>query len=108
MPHKPADSYEKIISRIVEGQIKSFLHAHPEVAEGWAGKRSPGKTKAMAVTDSLAKRITRELISPQVRAQIYSSGSGLPGNLPPDVSTGSLAPEVLTGADESLQTGNGD
>ena len=52
----------KIISPIVEGQIRSFLHDHPEVADAWTGRLSPGKTKVMAVKDSLAKRIVRDLL----------------------------------------------
>ena len=52
----------KIIRPIVEGQIRSFLHDHPEVAQSWTGKLPNGKTKAMAIKDSLAKRITRDLL----------------------------------------------
>lgn len=73
MPYTPKDRYEKLIQKAVEGGIKVFLDAHPEVAEAWTGKLSPGKTKAMAVTDSLAKRITRGLTAPQKRGQIEAA-----------------------------------
>jgi hypothetical protein len=61
---------ERIIRPIVEGQIRSFLHDHPEVADGWAGKLPDGKSKAMAVKDSLAKRIVRDLVCPETRMRL--------------------------------------
>ena len=64
------DSVERVVRPIVEGQILSFLHDHPEVAEGWTGKLPEGKTKVMAVKDSLSKRITRDLLCSDTRVRL--------------------------------------
>lgn len=61
-----------IIRRVVDGQIEAFLHAHPEVAEGWTRKRPNGKTKAQAVRDSLGKRITGALACDETIARLRS------------------------------------
>jgi len=53
--------FNHIVARIVEGQIMSFLNDYPEIAEAWTGKRKSGVTKKMAVKNSLAKRIVRDL-----------------------------------------------
>ena len=63
----------KIIRPIVEGQIRSFLHDHPEVAEAWTGRLSPGKTKVMAVKDSLAKRVVRDLLCDDTVARLRAA-----------------------------------
>lgn len=67
------DALEKVIRPIVEGQIRSFLHDHPEVADGWTGKRSDGRTKATAVMNSLAKRIARDLLCPDTRVRMMAA-----------------------------------
>lgn len=61
-----------LIRRVVDGQIEAFLHAHPEVAEGWTCKRPAGKTKAQAVRDSLGKRITGALACDETIARLRS------------------------------------
>lgn len=65
----PKDDYERIVSRVVEGQITSFLLAHPEIAEAVRWRHSH-KTKAEALTSSIAKRITRDLVCQQTRRRI--------------------------------------
>jgi hypothetical protein len=52
---------ERIIRPIVEGQIRSFLNDHPEVLIGVTRHKPWGKSQAEWVTDSLAKRIVRDL-----------------------------------------------
>lgn len=54
------DPLEKIIHPIVEGQIRGFLKEHPKLVEAvdWY---KPRKDKATTFTNSLAKRIVRDL-----------------------------------------------
>jgi hypothetical protein len=51
---------EKVIRPIVEGQIRGFLKEHPRVLEGvdWY---KPRQDKATTFTNSLSKRIVRDL-----------------------------------------------
>lgn len=79
----PKDELERIIRRTVEGQIKCFLTAHPEVSEAWTGKTTH-KTKQQAVIDSLSKRISRDLTSPDKRRQMKRALDGGPETTPPD------------------------
>lgn len=70
MIEKPApDPLEKIIRPIVEGQIRGFLHEHPAVLANvdWYKKRTD---KATTFTNSLAKRITRDLLCDETRTRI--------------------------------------
>lgn len=62
--------YEKLIRRVVDGQIKSFLNDHPEIAEARQGKLRPGVTKAEALKDSIAKRIVNDLCGEQTRLRL--------------------------------------
>lgn len=64
------DDFEKIIRRVVEGQITSYLNDHPEVAEARSGKLRKGITKAEALRDSIAKRIVRDLCGEQTRLRL--------------------------------------
>ena len=65
--------YARIVARTVEGQIMSFLNDHPEVAEAWTGKLSRGKSKKMAVKDSLAKRIIGDLTCVELTLRIRAA-----------------------------------
>lgn len=62
---------ERIIRPIVDGQIMSFLHDHPVVAEAcdWAWKQS----KAETLKNSLGKRITGDLLCPQTRMRLVAA-----------------------------------
>ena len=71
-----ADRARDIIRRSVDGAIMAFLHAHPEVAEGWTRRRPKGKTKAQAVRDSLGKRITGALACDETLARLRPALSG--------------------------------
>lgn len=66
------DSLEQIIRPIVEGQIRGFLKEHPVVVEAvdWFKPRSD---KAVTFTNSLAKRIVRDLTCPTVRARLETA-----------------------------------
>jgi hypothetical protein len=63
------DPLEKIIRPIVEGQIRGFLKEHPAVLANvdWYKKRTD---KATTFTNSLAKRITRDLLCDETRSRI--------------------------------------
>lgn len=63
------DKLEKIIRPIVEGQIRGFLKEHPPIVEAvdWY---KPRKDKSVTFTNSLAKRIVRDLTCPTVRARM--------------------------------------
>lgn len=67
------DAFEKIIRATVEGQVRSFLHDHPECAAGWTGKLPPGRSRVDAVTHSLAKRISRDLVCAQTRMRLMAT-----------------------------------
>lgn len=94
----------KIIRPIVEGQLRSFLHDHPEVAGGWTGKLAEGKTNADAVKDSAAKRIVRDLLSEscivRLRAALLEGSTGAqPGDVVEVATAASAADlEFLTGS----------
>lgn len=63
------DPLEKIIRPIVEGQIRGFLKEHPAVLDSvdWYKKRID---KSTTFTNSLAKRITRDLLCDETRTRI--------------------------------------
>lgn len=54
------NAVEKVIRPIVEGQIRGFLKEHPKLVEAvdWY---KPRRDKAETFTNSLAKRIVRDL-----------------------------------------------
>jgi hypothetical protein len=69
-----------VIKPIVEGQIRSYLNDHPEIAEAYAGKRRPGLSKREALVNSIAKRISNDLLCAHTHARIkqavLESGTG--------------------------------
>lgn len=70
------DELARIICPIVEGQIRSFIHSHPNIVEGvdW---RFSQDTKEEALVASIAKRINRDLLSEQTRLRVTAVlGSG--------------------------------
>lgn len=84
------DRLARIIIPIVEGQIGSFLKDHPEMAACYAVKVLRGKTKAQMLTDSIAKRISRQLLCSQVRGWLTSALGAT--NESPEPVTGELTP----------------
>lgn len=66
------DPLEKIIRPIVEGQIRGFLKEHPPIvaAVDWYKPRTTPEGKATTFTNSLSKRIVRDLVCPTVRARM--------------------------------------
>jgi len=74
-----SSSVEKIIRPIVEGQIRGFLMEHPEIVKAvdWY---KPRKDKATTFTNSLSKRIVRDLVcahsEARLRAALLESSTG--------------------------------
>lgn len=66
------DQLARVIKPIVEGQIRSFLHAHPSVIEAvdW---RFSQDTKAEALVAGIAKRVNRDLLCPQTRVRLKAA-----------------------------------
>jgi hypothetical protein len=63
---------EKIIRPIVEGQIRDFLHHHPNVLKGvdWY---APKGGKATTFVNSLTKRIVRDLTCDKQLARLAAA-----------------------------------
>lgn len=59
---------ERIIRPIVEGQLRSFVHDHPEVADHVKWYK-PGPDKRVVFVNSVAKRILRDLLCGRTRAR---------------------------------------
>jgi hypothetical protein len=70
------DPLAKIIKPIVEGQIRSFLHAHPVIADAVDWRHSHD-TKTEALVSSIAKRVSRDLLCPQTRGRIKAAMEAL-------------------------------
>jgi hypothetical protein len=71
-------SYEELVRGIVEGQIKSFIHDHPEILDtgttSWrrpSGSRS--KSRERQLLDSIAKRIVLDLTSSSTRTMLFQA-----------------------------------
>jgi hypothetical protein len=66
------DPLEKIIRPIVEGQIRGFINEHPSilVSVDWY---KPRHDRATTLTNSLSKRIIRDLVCPTVRARMMAA-----------------------------------
>jgi hypothetical protein len=85
LPAPGMDPLEKVIQPIVEGQIRGFIKEHPSILDGvdWY-KRRPNK--AVTLTNSLAKRIVRDLLCPTTRARLVTALlEGSTGELSSDV-----------------------
>lgn len=65
------DPLERVIRPIVEGQLRSFVNDHPEVAEVATWYRRPDKR--ITFVNSVAKRIVRDLTCPTVRARLAAA-----------------------------------
>lgn len=61
---------DRVIRPIVEGQIRSFLNDHPEIASGCTRHVYQSKTAEAWITDSLSKRITRDLTCGSTTARL--------------------------------------
>jgi hypothetical protein len=66
------DALERVIRPIVEGQLRSFLSDHPEVADAvdWY---KPRLDKQVTFVNSVAKRIVRDLTCPSTRARLAAA-----------------------------------
>ena len=61
---------ERIVRPIVEGQIRGFLKEHPEIIESVTWFKPRAHDKATTFTNSLAKRIVRDLVCDATRARL--------------------------------------
>lgn len=75
------DALEKVIRPIVEGQIRGFLMEHPPLVEAVDWFR-PRKDKTVTFTNSLSKRIVRDLVCPTSRARLATALAGIPTGAP--------------------------
>ena len=66
-------AFNTLVARVVEGQIKSYLDSHPEIAEARIGKLRPEATKAEALRGSIAKRIIRDLTGAKTKARLVGA-----------------------------------
>lgn len=66
------DDARALIRKIVDGQIETFFHAYPHMAEGWA-RQVGTRTKVQAVRDSLGKRITGALACEETLVRLRSA-----------------------------------
>lgn len=78
------DELARIIKPIVEGQIRSFIHSHPAVAEAVDWRHSHA-TKQEALVSSIAKRVNRDLLCPQTRMRMQAALKPLREAADPDV-----------------------
>ena len=67
------DPVEKIIRPIVEGQIRGFLKEHPEILNHVSWFKPRQHDKATTFTNSLAKRIVRDLVCDATRARLEAA-----------------------------------
>ena len=67
------DPLEKVVRPIVEAQIRGFLKEHPEILDrvNWFKPRQ--HDKATTFTNSLAKRIVRDLVCDATRARLEAA-----------------------------------
>lgn len=65
-------TYEQLVRRIVEGQVKSFINDHPEILDtGTTSWKTPkGKARRDQLTDSIAKRVILDLTCEQTKAKL--------------------------------------
>lgn len=105
------DHLERVIRPIVEGQIRGFLHEHPAVvnAVDWYKQRTD---KVTTFTNSLSKRITRDLVCPETRARIEAAlfeqweaeKSGVAPLTAPDVDDVGILADIATFSDRGKAT----
>jgi len=67
------DPLEKIVRPIVEGQIRGFLKEHPEILDRVNWYKPRQHDKATTFTNSLAKRIVRDLVCDATRARLETA-----------------------------------
>ena len=67
------DPLEKIIRPIVEGQIRGFLKEHPEILDRVNWFKPRAHDRATTFTNSLAKRIVRDLVCATTRARLETA-----------------------------------
>ena len=74
---------EKIIRPIVEGQIRGFIKEHPSILSGvdWY---KPRQDRAVTLTNSLTKRIVRDLTCGMTAARLAAAFAGTCSGDPPN------------------------
>lgn len=68
-----SDQLERVVRRIVEGQIRGFLKEHPSIVEAVDWYKPRRDDKATTFTNSLAKRIVLDLVCPTTRARLVAA-----------------------------------
>lgn len=97
------DKLAKVIRPIVEGQIRSFIHSHPNIITGVDWRYSQA-TPSEALVASIAKRIVRELLSDQTRVRLSAAiGTEIPIGQP--VAEASTATEGVESVPAPTETG---
>lgn len=69
---KHADEYERIVARVVKGQVTDFVKAHPSIAKGvdWY---KPRDDKMTTLINSITKRVVRDLCSRHTRERVKAA-----------------------------------
>ena len=93
------DPLEAIIRPIVEGQIRGFIKEHPSVLKGVDWYR-PRDDKAITLTNSLAKRIIRDLTCPSTRGRLVTA---LLANVPGSPSTDATGIDLLEASTPEME-----
>lgn len=103
------DKLARIVRPIVEGQIRSFIHSHPNITTGVDWRYSQA-TPSEALVASIAKRIVRELLSDQTRVRLSAAmgKNDLDGQPVAEASTATEGVEAVPAPTETgLQDGSG-
>lgn len=64
------DALARVLTPVVEGQIRSYLSDHPEMIDAFAGKWRPKKE---GIVRSISKRILTDLLCPQTRLRLVAA-----------------------------------
>jgi hypothetical protein len=70
---KYADKLEQVIRPIVEGQLRGFIKEHPEILAGVTWYKGAKHDPSTTFVNSIAKRITRDLLCPSSRARMAAA-----------------------------------
>ena len=81
------DAFERIVRRIVEGQVRGFAKEHPVVVEAvdWY---KPRIDKQTTFVNSISKRIVRDLLCPSSRARLVEALLSSQNDAPQQSSSG--------------------
>lgn len=72
-----SDELERVLRPIVEGQLRSFCHDHPEIAKA-VNWYKPRPDKVQTFVNSVAKRILMDLLCADTRVRLVAALGGIP------------------------------